>query len=87
MENLKKLDPENYIKQLEENYEFYKEGLNELVGDREMEDRINKFVFFFGRDREREKNTRIILNNRCKVKDGKPDFNIEENITEDINWN
>ena len=85
MENLKKLDPENYIKQLEENYDFYKEGLNELVGDREMEDRINKFVFFFGRDRERDKNTRIILNNRCKVKDGKPDFNIEENIIEDNN--
>jgi hypothetical protein len=50
-----------------------------------MEDRINKFVFFFGRDRERDKNTRIILNNRCKVKDGKPDFNIEENIIEDNN--
>ena len=40
---------------------------------------------FFGRDRERDKNTRIILNNRCKVKDGKPDFNIEENIIEDNN--
>ena len=78
MENLKKLDPKNYIKQLEENYDFYREGINELLVDREKEDRINKFLFYFEMDREKSKISRNILKDKIRIKDWKPNFKVEK---------
>ena len=78
MESLKKLDPKNYIKQLEENYDFYREGINELLVDREKEDRINKFLFYFETDREKSKISRNIQKDKIRIKDGSPNFKFEK---------
>ena len=73
IEKLKQVDINEYIRSLEENFDSYKDELSDLIEAREMEERINKFLFNFHVDREKVIFNKKILSEKIKIKDNKFD--------------
>ena len=73
IEKLKQVDIQEYVRSLEENFDSYKEELSDLIEAREMEERINKFIFNFNIERDKIINTRKYVGHKIKVKDNKFD--------------
>lgn len=67
--NLKKLDENEYINSIKENYNNLKGEIKDLVHAKEMEERINKFIKNLILQREKNTKNKTKLENQFSVKD------------------
>ena len=68
---LKQSDVSAYISELEREYEPFQEEIESIVKSRKIEERLNRFLQFFGDYRKKQINKRIILSDKIKVVDSK----------------
>lgn len=80
IEAMKKMDVKVYMKLLEENYDYYKGEIDEMVKAREMEERINKFMNAFKEEREMIQAKRKFFSNKAKAKDSRIQISMGDNI-------
>ena len=67
--NLKKLDENEYINSIKENYNNLKGEIKDLVNAKEMEERINKFIKNLILQREKNSKNKNKLENQFSIKD------------------
>ena len=71
IESLRKLEGEEYILSLKENFQSFKEEANEIIKAKQIEQRLNGFVNLLNDDRNILKDKRRYISSWMHIKDNK----------------